>query len=260
MSNEKPPRNNRSRSILLYTLSLFLVGVVLLLDFGLLYNQSVNPDLPPERLMKFAYLLMVGGLLTIGAQALLVFKGLIANIDKDRIKAKELSDKVAQLTVIDDLTKAFNRFKFDSVMARELENIRRYKSVLSGIMFDIDGFRDINEKHGYNAGDKLLYHLARYVNKRIRKTDYLFRWRGGKFIILVPHIDYDKATEVADKLRTMVESTPFGDSIAITISLGVTQASSRDTMETFLQRLQNAMTSAKHKGKNQVIATPPDKL
>ncbi|WP_147819746.1 GGDEF domain-containing protein [Salidesulfovibrio onnuriiensis] len=258
--NEKKPADNKNRAVLLYAASLFVVGLVLFLDFGLLYNQSVTGGFSPDKLTKFAYLLMVGGLLTLGAQALLVFKGIIANMDKDREKARELGDKVAQLTVIDDLTKAFNRFKFDSVMARELENIRRYKSVLSGIMFDIDGFREINERHGYNAGDKLLYQLARYVNKRIRKTDYLFRWRGGKFIILAPHIDCAVAREVAEKLRQMVENTPFGDGISFTISLSVTQGSSRDTMEIFLQRLQNGLTSAKNKGRNCVMDVPPPKL
>lgn len=257
--NEKRHGNMRSRSILLYTLSIFLLGIILLLDFGLLYNQAIISDFSPEKLTKFAYLLMVGGLLVLGAQALLVFKGLIANVDKDRQAAQELSDRVSQLSVIDDLTKAFNRSKFESVMARELENIRRYKSVLSGIMFDVDGFRSINEKHGYSAGDKLLYQVARYVNKRIRKTDYLFRWRGGKFIILVPHIDHGAAAEVAEKLRNMVEGTHFG-AIGITISLGVTQASGRDTMETFLQRLQGGLASAKNKGRNRVVATPPSRL
>ncbi len=259
MKDKRSEGNTRNRAILLYTLSLFLVGVILLLDFGLLYNQSVAPGIPPERLTKFAYLLMIGGLLALGAQALLVFKGLIANIDKDRQTARELSEKVAQLSVIDDLTKAFNRYKFNSVMTRELENVRRYRSVLSGIMFDIDGFRTINERHGYDAGDKLLYHLARFVNKRVRKTDYLFRWRGGKFIILAPHIDHRVAEEVAEKLRQMVESMPFG-SISITISLGVTQAAGRDTLETFLQRLQGGLTSAKNKGRNCVIGNPPNRL
>lgn len=257
---DKKTSEHKSRSILLYTLSIFLLGVVLLLNFGLLYNLSIVPAVSPDKYMKFAYLLMIGGLLVLGAQALLIFRGLIADMGRDRQKARELSEKIAQLTVIDDLTKAFNRLKFDSVMARELENIRRYKSVLSGMMFDIDGFRAINEKHGYNAGDKLLYQLARYVNKRIRKTDYLFRWRGGKFIILAPHIDCNRATEIADKLRRVVEKTPFGDSVNLTISVGVTQAAGRDTMETFLQRLQGSLTSAKNKGRNCVIAHPPEKL
>ncbi|KAB1441675.1 GGDEF domain-containing protein [Pseudodesulfovibrio senegalensis] len=242
----------RKRAVLLYSLSLSLLGLILLLNFGLLYNEAVAQDMRPDRLMRLAYLLMLGGILVMGAQALLIFKGVLANLDQDRRKADELSEKVAQLTVIDDLTKAFNRFKFDSVMARELENIRRYKSVLSGVMFDIDGFRAINEKHGYNAGDAVLVHLARYVNKRIRKTDYLFRWRGGKFIILTPHADREKAAQAADKLKRLIAATPFSGSITLTVSLSVTQAKGTDTMESFLQRLQAGLTSAKNKGRDQV--------
>ncbi len=253
---DSKPRNrtprSRKRAAVLYSLSLLLLAAVLILDFGLLYNQSITPHIRPERLLRLAYLLMLGGILIMGAQALLIFKGVLANLDQDKRKADELSEKVAQLTVIDDLTKAFNRFKFDSVMARELENIRRYKSILSGIMFDIDGFRAINEKHGYNAGDAVLAQLVRYVNKRIRKTDYLFRWRGGKFIILTPHADREKATEAAEKLRKLIASAQFSGAITLTVSLSVTQAKGTDTMESFLQRLQTGLTCAKNKGHDKI--------
>lgn len=254
MAKNTQPKNNRKRAAWLYALSIALMGAILLLDFGLLYNQSITSGIPAEQLLRFAYLLMVAGFLVLGAQGLLIFKAVLASMNRDKTKADELSQRVAQLTVIDDLTKAFNRFKFDSVMGRELENIRRYKSVLSGIMFDIDEFKAINAKHGYTAGDRLLTHLARFVNKKLRKNDYLFRWRGGKFIILTPHVDQAKAALVAEKLRKSIETTPFGEDIDISVSLGVTQAAAQDTMESFLQRLQNNLTSAKNRGRNRVVA------
>lgn len=247
----------QTRTRLLYILSILILGLLFLLVFGLVYSISVKPEDAPH-LLRFVLIATSAGLIGLGAQAMLVFRKLIAPLGTDRIAVENLTNTIRQLTVIDDLTKAFNRAKFESVISRELENTRRYKSVISAIMFDIDGFKAINDKHGYRVGDRLLMQLARFIRKRIRKSDYLFRWRGGKFIILTPHIDADKAGMVAEKLRQVIAKQEFADEINFTLSLGVTQISRRDSMESLLQRLQNALTGAKNKGRNQTVIARPN--
>ena len=123
------------------------------------------------------------------------------------------------------------------------------------MMFDVDGFKALNDRHGYKTGDRILYELARFITKHIRKTDYLFRWRGGKFIILAPHIDADQAGTFSEKLRQAVEAKGFGVGIRLTISLGVTQISPKDTPESFIHRIQAALTAAKSEGRNRSIVS-----
>jgi len=154
----------------------------------------------------------------------------------------------------DELTSVFNRAKFTEIAARELDTLRRYEMPLSGILFDIDHFRAVNENAGYTTGDKILITLARYVSSKVRKTDYVFRWRGGKFLILAPHTSADKAAIVAEKFRKIIEQKLFGDQTRLTISLGVAAARADDTVDDFAHRLQAALTGAKQNGRNTVVA------
>lgn len=234
---------------LLFGISLFGLVAVLLLDFGVIYTLALDPS-QSSGLMKMAYTLTVAGLLIATFQGILVYRGILDRLGKDRRLAEEMAERIGKLTVIDSQTKAFNRKKFDTVIVRELENTRRYGNLLCGILFDIDNFKEVNEHYGYGTGDRLLMNLSRFVGSRIRNTDYLFRWRGGKFLILIPHLDVDKAAIVAEKLRKAVESTEFVEDIATTISLAAAQARAEDTPELFIQRLQNALAGAKSKGRN----------
>lgn len=245
----------KTRYKLFYIISLVGLAVLMCANFGVIYTLIVTPPEDPRTMMKFVYLLMVAGFFILAAQGLLVFTRFIAMLTKESETMEDMADKLEKLTIHDDLTKVYNRFKFESVAERELENVRRYSSELSGIMFDIDNFKALNEAHGYRTGDKLLANLARFVDTKLRSTDYLFRWRGGKFIILAPHTDIDKAAIVAEKLRQIVGHKLFGGKIKMTVSLGVVQGLSTDSLDSFLHRMQSAMTSAKNQGRNCVVVT-----
>jgi len=256
MTNEKRPiAKLKARYKLFYILSIVVVAVLFCLNFGVIYTLIVTPPEHPETMMKFVYLIMVAGFFILAAQALLVFTRFIALLGKETDALADMSEQLEQLSVYDDLTKVYNRYKFETVATRELENVNRYSSQLSGIMFDIDDFKVLNESYGYRTGDKLLANLAQFVNSKLRNTDYVFRWRGGKFIILAPHISIDKAAIVAEKLRQIVGHKLFGGKIHMSLSLGVVQATPDDSMDTFLHRIQTALASAKNKGKNCVVVT-----
>lgn len=254
MANGKQTINSlKAKYKLYYVLSLLVLAFLFCANFGVIYTLVVTPPSDPGAMMKFVYLVMVCGFFILAAQGLLVFKRFIAILGRDTAAIEEMTDQLDQLAVMDDLTKVYNRYKFEAVIARELENVRRYNSSLSGIMFDIDDFKPLNETHGYRTGDKLLASLAQFISSKLRNTDYVFRWRGGKFIILAPHTDLDKAAIVAEKLRKIVEHKLFGGKIRMTLSLGVVQGRSDDSMETFLHRIQSALAGAKAQGKNRVV-------
>ena len=223
--------------------------MLLCVNFGIVYTLLATPPENPESMLRLFYLTMVAGFLILAAQALLVLKRFIHILDRDAAAREELADRLEKLIITDALTKAYNRTKFEEVVVRELNNVTRYGNALSGIIFDVDGFRGINEAHGYKTGDKLLSNLVHYVTGKLRNNDWLFRWRGGKFIILTPHTDVDKAAMVAEKLRQVVGHKIFGGKIRMTVSLGVAQAERDDTEESFLQRLQAALAGAKNSGR-----------
>jgi diguanylate cyclase (GGDEF)-like protein len=256
-SDNRPTDKLKAKYSLFYALSLLVLAFLFCANFGVVYTLVVTPPSDPGSMMKFVYLVMVCGFFILAAQGLLVFKRFIALLGRDTEAIKEMNEQIHKLSVVDDLTKVYNRYKFESVIARELENVRRYNSTLAGIMFDIDDFKPLNESHGYRTGDKLLASLAQFVNSKLRNTDYVFRWRGGKFIILAPHTDLDKAAIVAEKLRKIVSHKLFGGSIRMTLSLGVIQGRPDDSMESFIHRIQSALTGAKSQGKNRVVVVRP---
>lgn len=254
MENDKRPTEKlKARYKVFYVLSLVALAALMCANFAVIYTLIVEPPEEPAMMMKFVYLIMVAGFLILAAQAVLVFSRFVALLGRDARNADEMARQLEQLSVYDELTMVYNREKLEAVCSRELENVRRYSTPLSGIIFDIDDFKKINEANGYRTGDKLLANLAQFVNGKLRRSDYVFRWRGGKFIILAPHTDIDKAAIVAEKLRQIVGHKIFGGTIRMTISLGVTQGKSDDSLDSFLHRLQAGLTSAKNKGKNQVV-------
>ncbi len=252
-SDKRPIHTLKARYKLFYILSVLALFFLFCANFGIIYTLIITPPDDPGMTMKFVYLIMVTGFIIIAAQALLVFTRFISLLGKETEAMKDMHEQLDQLSIYDDLTKVYNRYKFESVISRELENVRRYSSQLSGIMFDIDDFKAINESQGYRTGDRLLTNLAQFVNGKLRNTDYVFRWRGGKFIIVAPHTDIDKAAIVAEKLRQIVGHKLFGGKIRMSLSLGVVQAKQDDSMETFLHRIQSALTGAKNQGKNCVV-------
>jgi diguanylate cyclase (GGDEF)-like protein len=246
------PHRLKARYKALYAASILALGALLCVCFGMVYTLRLDPGGDHTRLMQLAYLCMVAGFFVLAAQGLLVCKKVLSGMGRDAARADELAEQLERLTVLDSLTQAYNRGKFEEIMIQELCNVRRYGLDLSGIMLDLDGFRTINQAHGYSAGDRLLSNLAHFLSDQLRTNDFLFRWHGGKFIILCPHTDIDRAAIVAEKLRMLVGHKIFGGKIRVFLSLGVAQAGEDDTLDSFLQRLQSGLAASKNGGRNQV--------
>lgn len=258
MSTDHPAAQRpTARHKALYAASVLALAVLLCVCFGVVYTLRLTPGENHDRLMQLAYLCMVAGFLVLSAQALLVFKKILAGMGRDAARADDLAEQMQRMAVLDGLTQAYNRGKFEEVMTRELGNVRRYGLDLSGIMLDVDEFRAINQAHGYSSGDRLLANLAHYLEAQIRTNDLLFRWHGGKFVILCPHTDVDRAAIVAEKLRTLVGHKLFGGKIRMTLSLGVVQAEEEDTTMDFTQRLQSGLAASKNAGRDKVTVVRP---
>ncbi len=144
----------------------------------------------------------------------------------------------------DHLTKSFNRRCF-------FEKIKKLpKGTHSLIMFDIDYFKKINDTYGHDIGDYILKEIVNLIKNNIRKNDLIFRWGGEEFIILLENVSKNKAFEIAENLRKLIQSHNF-NGIKITASFGVKEIKNKISAND-LKTLDNALYLSKQKGRNQV--------
>lgn len=178
------------------------------------------------------------------------------------VQEKNLSNEdLEQLILIDSLTKLPNFHYFKDVFDRKWRNAVRKQEPLSLVLFDLDHLGLYNEHYGFKAGDKVLIKVAEKVKSMLnRPEDFLARYEGGKFIIILPETNMNGALQVAEKIRQGIETMqiPHGKSTTseyITTSFGVGTKIPfvwEDPFH-FLKAVEQAMYNAKKNGRNQVI-------
>jgi diguanylate cyclase (GGDEF)-like protein len=119
-------------------------------------------------------------------------------------------------------------------------------------MIDVDNFKQINDHYGHNTGDEVLIQLARLLQDSKRSTDYLGRWGGDELILLLTDTNLQGAAKVAEKLRLLVTDHIFPGSTHLSISLGVSEYCSQDTLAGLIGRADANLYRAKHLGRNRV--------
>jgi diguanylate cyclase (GGDEF)-like protein len=129
------------------------------------------------------------------------------------------------LSITDALTGAYNRRYLMEQLPRELERCRRYAYPLSVLMCDVDHFKKINDARGHAAGDEVLQQFVARAQKTIRtNSDWVSRYGGEEFLIVLPETGHEGALCVAEKIRALIAATPFatraGDTV-VTASFGV---------------------------------------
>jgi diguanylate cyclase (GGDEF)-like protein len=182
---------------------------------------------------------------------------LFANQAAIALQNARLFQQMSTAAVTDTLTGLSNRRHFFGQAEKEFERARRYARPLSLIMLDIDNFKAVNDTHGHLIGDQVLRALAAAVGKTIRATDYICRFGGDEFLILMPESNHTQALAMAERLRQkismeMVVVTATG-SLTLTISLGVASLKDEEeTLERLVGRADAAMYEAKAAGRDKV--------
>jgi len=155
----------------------------------------------------------------------------------------------------DNLTKLFNRQKFNDELEKEITRENRYVHGLCLMMLDIDNFKNINDTYGHDIGDIVLKDISKIIVNSIRATDYPCRWGGEEFMVLLPETQFDDGYNIAEMIRTNIEryeNSTFTN--PITVSIGIAQFTvNQDSIETFIKNVDNAMYQAKNTGKNKVV-------
>ncbi|THB67745.1 MAG: GGDEF domain-containing protein [Gammaproteobacteria bacterium] len=156
---------------------------------------------------------------------------------------------------LDPLTKLPNRQAYDHQLNSEFSRWQRYGKPLTLIIADIDFFKKINDNFGHAAGDKVLKTVARVLQANLRETDFIARFGGEEFVIIMPETTGEDASKVADKLRVTVNDCPFhsnNEKVPVTISFGVAEFKKEDSCEAVFDKADKALYKSKENGRNQV--------
>lgn len=227
-----------------------VIGSIIAVNFIVLSAMHTYHDLSPAAEIVIGTLAAVVALTPL--LYLLAFYPLAREIRMRRLMEAELT----KLAMTDNLTKLSNRAKFYEVIERETERFRRHNQPLSILLFDIDGFKTINDTYGHNVGDEALKSLTKLVGAQLREVDYFVRWGGDEFIIVAPDTDIDKAAALAERARKIVETYRFQTIGNYTITFSVAQFKASDTVDSFIKRADRGLYRAKEAGKNRVEVCP----
>ncbi|MBR9904661.1 MAG: diguanylate cyclase [Gammaproteobacteria bacterium] len=156
----------------------------------------------------------------------------------------------------DVLTKLPNRRALDERLPEAMARTRRSQQPLAVLFMDLDGFKAINDAHGHAKGDDLLRVIAKKLVKTIRETDYIARWAGDEFVVLLEGSEPTAIEQLANKLVKVVEEPMIAGDAALNVSVSIGVAlylpASAETANELLKRADVAMYEAKRSGKAQV--------
>ena len=157
----------------------------------------------------------------------------------------------------DHLTGTLNRRGLNEAFERELTSVQRSGRALSIALLDIDNLHDLNDKHGRQAGDDALAHLAAVIKETVRPTDVVARFRAQEFLLLLPGSDTGQGVDVMVRLQRELTKRFFlhhNNRLLITFSAGVASYAPGDSQAETVKRVEAALQRAKNSGRNQVAA------
>lgn len=171
--------------------------------------------------------------------------------------SKQISiERLQGAAIIDPLTGCYNRRELENQLKKNMAHAARHNNNLSVLMFDLDHFKDINDRYGHQAGDTVLKEVSATVAGNIRQGDILARYGGEEFFVILPGIDLQKAKELAERLRAKIARLviPSPDQgIRVTASFGVTQMQPDATMDRVIADADVMLYKAKKSGRNTIM-------
>ncbi|PKO08331.1 MAG: hypothetical protein CVU40_16245 [Chloroflexi bacterium HGW-Chloroflexi-2] len=214
------------------------------LDWYLIVEQDQTQALEAARLGLF-------GNIGIGVVVTILVIGLVV------IVVNLYISKLEETANRDELTGLYNRRKMDEILSREIAFSKRYGEPLSLMMMDIDYFKSVNDSYGHHAGDHYLVEFAKVLREEVRLVDYVGRWGGEEFIILLPKTNVEQAKGLAERLRYAVEVMQIESGrglISRTVSIGIASAQSgKMDVDEIIRHADEAMYRAKQQSGNCVV-------
>jgi len=195
------------------------------------------------------------------------FEAAVENEKELRERLKEVEGETSVLrrkileaqarSSMDSVTGLANRAAYDERIKDEYRRWKRFKTPLILMVWDLDDFKLVNDRFGHQAGDKALRIIGQILTKRLRQTDFVGRYGGEEFAVLLSGSSLDEAAAVAEQIRKSVENSGFHSGekpITLTISCGYTDFREGDTPDGVFSRADTALYKAKGEGKNRCVS------
>ncbi|QTN48072.1 GGDEF domain-containing protein [Ectopseudomonas mendocina] len=185
-------------------------------------------------------------------------QGLVKRVAEMELEAQQFRQHIEeqrQKSLLDPLTGLPNRAAWSERLDLEIARRQRYGGQLLMAVLDIDHFKRINDGYGHLAGDRVLKIIAGELHKRLRKTDFIARFGGEEFVLLIPGTPLDGGVQLLETLRAAVEACPFhfkGEPVTITLSAGIAEFRNDEATEDTFERADQALYRAKGAGRNRV--------
>ncbi|MDR9862371.1 GGDEF domain-containing protein [Pseudomonas baetica] len=179
----------------------------------------------------------------------------VAHMEQEAQGFREHLEEQRQKALIDPLTGLPNRAAWSERLEHEIKQWQQHGNTLSLAMLDLDHFKRINDNYGHLAGDKVLKIIATVLRKRLRGSDFIARFGGEEFVLLLPATPPAVGAKLLETLRAAIEACPFhfkGERVTITISMGLASFKAGEHSDLVLKRADQALYRAKNAGRNRV--------
>lgn len=179
----------------------------------------------------------------------------VAEMEQEAQQFREHIEEQRQKSLLDPLTWLPNRAAWSERLDLEVARRQRYGGQLLLAVLDVDHFKRINDGYGHLAGDRVLKIIAGELSKRLRKTDFIARFGGEEFVLLIPATPLEGGVQLLETLRAAIEACPFhfkGEPVTITFSAGIAEFRNGEATEVTFERADQALYRAKGAGRNRV--------
>jgi diguanylate cyclase (GGDEF)-like protein len=186
--------------------------------------------------------------------------GVRQELEVSNARLSELLQQSEQNASHDELTGLWNRRMLNHRLEETIIRSRRLGVPFCLLMFDLDHFKRINDDYGHLVGDEVLREFAQVIKNRIRENDFLARWGGEEFVLILEATDVSRATVLAEELREAIFHHRFETVGALTVSIGLAECSPDDGANELLRRADQSLYFAKIEGRNRVNAGSSETL
>jgi diguanylate cyclase (GGDEF)-like protein len=166
-------------------------------------------------------------------------------------KLKMENQIIYQKSIRDSMTSLYNRTYIEAILDTMIENYINEGKIFTTLMLDIDYFKSINDNYGHLCGDKVLVAISDLLKKSLRTTDYIGRYGGEEFFVILPNTEKEKAKEIAERIRNNIENLSWKEGINVTISGGLYENDTYTKYEC-IKNADKLLYIAKEKGRNRI--------
>lgn len=224
--------------------SLGILTGTLLLSLGWLFEKAAMGQYGQAlvRLLTYEAVLAVSILLLYA----------LSKYKDDYAEAMLETERMRRLAYADVLTDLPNRRHLEEALEQRQSLTLRPEHPLSVILFDIDRFKEVNDRYGHIVGDQVLQRMSSLVRTLLRTGDVFGRWGGEEFLIIAPETGLEQADALADRLRQAIEEHDFGVGVSITASFGVATHSEGGAIDDLVHKADELLYQAKSAGRNRI--------